>query len=590
MTWGSHLWGSSIWGGGGLGTGKPIRTPVAGLYIDNLRFDDTGEGMGLINTIPENDEERVLVTAHILFQVVSYGLPIDPVMKVWVTVEGVGRQLAFDEAAGGFQPGWDGPSSSLTYRQSPAATFYDEALVAIDPTSNFPSHARIDVEVQAQAVSDLLRASYHFTTQYTEAPVVDEILWLTPRRARLRFREGMQQDSQPGGTLFLLTLTGGIEFIAPNKLAVRSATPHTDWIGYWVGLNGSAYPQNNRYLQVSAVDAAQGEITLDTQGRDFINDAGIDKDADENVIRTRTLRGVLSSYRIAADLDSEDDVACAYEPVIEAVRIPDETEAPEGADLTRYAIIDLHDDISIGRHYAFHLSRAVSEYADEADSTSVFSFVTPRFGSPPGRITLWDLMPPSDQDEDDEGSKLLHKMACVIQDALNVIWHRCDQLQYLHDPDNAPDSWIPYLLYSLGNPFRLPLNWIQQRQLCSVLTAVYKKSGTAKIIEDTLTFFLGGTFIVQPFQSADWWTLGQDAIGVDTVLGPSSKYAKNAYEILSSRELTDDEARIVRHVAETLDPVYMHLVRIVEPGQTSSTLQFWTLGGSGLGFGSELAP
>jgi phage tail-like protein len=590
MPWGSFIWGSSTWGGGVTGTGQPIRTPVAGLYIDNLHFDDSGEGLDLINTIPEDDEERVRVGAHILFQVVAYSMPIDPNTKVWVTVGSNPRELAYDEAGSGFQPGWDGPQSSITYSKSPASFFYDQIAVAIDPTSLLPSHTKILVEVQAKAGTWLLNRAYSFTTQYVEAPVVDEILWLTPRQARLRFREGMQQDEQPGGTLYLKTLTGGFEFVAPNKLTVRSHRPHTDWIGYWIGLNGSAYPQNNRYLQIASVDAVNGEITLDTRGLALKSDDGIDLDADGNAVRKRTLRGVLSSYRIEQNLTEESVVTCAYEPVVQTVRKPDVTEIPFGADITRYVVVGLHDDISIGRKYKWHLSRAINEFDEDADSTSIFKFTTPLFGSPEQRIKLWDFIPYPDQQEDEDNDKLFNKMAVVLQDALNVMWYRCDRLTYLHDPDNAPDSWIPYLLYTLGNPFRLPLNWLQERRLCAVLTAVYKKVGTAKIIEDALTFFLGGTFIVQPFQSADWWVLGTDALGVDTILGPSSKYAKNAYEIISSRELTDEEERIVRHIAETLDPAYMHLVRIMEPGEPSGTLQFWTLGASGLGFATGLAP
>lgn len=591
MPWGSHVWGSSIWGGGGVGTGKPIRTPVAGLYIDNLRFDSTGEGVDLINTIPEHQEERVLITAHILFQVIAYAFPLDNKLKVWVTVGDGPRTLALDEAGLGFQNGYNGPDSSISYRKSPGSLIYDEAAVALDPETDFPSHTKITVEVEAEASADLLRASYYFTTQYTEAPVVDDILWLNPRRARLRFREKMQQDEQPGGTLYLKTLSGGFEFVAPNKLIVRNLTPHTNWIGYWVGTTGSAYPQNNGYFLISAIDAANEEVTVTVGDKPFKNDNGIDKDADGNVIRNRDLRGVISSYAFSADPSSEeDDVTCAYPPMVVSVRKPDVIELPLYAEEEQYVIVDFHDDISIGRRYNSHLIKAINEYEDVADSSSVHQFLTPTFGSPEKRVKLWDFIPELDKEEDEAEEDQLQKMAVVLQDLINVLWYRCDSLQYLYDPDRAPDSWIPYLLYTLGNPFRLPLNLLEQRRLCSVLTAVYKQVGTAKIIEETLAFFLGGTFIVQPFQTADWWVLGESQIGIDTILGPSNKYAKNCYEIISSQALTADQERAVRHIAQALDPVYMHLVRIVEPGETSGTLQFWTLGASGLGYTSVLAP
>jgi phage tail-like protein len=392
------------------------------------------------------------------------------------------------------------------------------------------------------------------------------------------------------GTLYAKTLSGGFEFVAPNKLRISNLVPDAEWIGYWLGATGSCYPQNNVYFKIAEVDAANKEITL-TVDKPIKDDTGVDADSDGNIVRNRVLRGVITSYKLAADPDSETDaVTCAYAPVVTEIREPQSIEIPLSADSRQYSIITLHDDISIGRCYTIHLAKVKNEYDIEAEDTSIYEFVSDTFGSPADRIKLWDFMPELDKQEDTEAEQQLQKMAVVLQDLLNVLWHRSDSIKYLYDPDNAPDSWIPYLLYTLGNPFRMPLDILQQRRLCSVLSAIYKQVGTAKIIEDTLTFFLGGTFIVQTYQTANWWTLNTSVLGTTTVLGPSTKYGKNAYEIISSRALTEDERRYVTHIARTLDPLYMHLIRIVEPGDTSGTLTYWTLSMSGLGYGSELAP
>jgi phage tail-like protein len=177
-----------------------------------------------------------------------------------------------------------------------------------------------------------------------------------------------------------------------------------------------------------------------------------------------------------------------------------------------------------------------------------------------------------------------------LQDMLNVLWHRCDQLPLLSDPDSAPRDWIPYLLYSMGNPFRFNLTELQQRRLIAVLAAIFKQTGTVKVIEDTLAFFLGLQFQVNPFITADWWSLGTSTLGIDAILGPSTEFARNAYEIIAPQTLTVEQRRIVVDIATTLDPLYMHLIRIVEPGDTPGTLTFWVLGESSLGFTTQLAP
>ena len=48
-----------------------IRCPVPGLYIDNVEFDSTLDDVQVINTVPENGEDNVLVGATIALWLVN---------------------------------------------------------------------------------------------------------------------------------------------------------------------------------------------------------------------------------------------------------------------------------------------------------------------------------------------------------------------------------------------------------------------------------------------------------------------------------------------------------------------------------------
>jgi phage tail-like protein len=564
--------------------------PIAALYVDNLRFTIESEDLALVNTVPQHEESNVRSAADIYLQIAAFGASTFSLVKVWVEINGT-RALAYDKNGGGFQAGWNGTDSSASYMQSIGSSVVDQAILTIDPTTDFPSNATVTVDVRGVAGAALLNESYTFTTEYIETPTIDEILWLDPRKARLHFREPMQANDALGGTLFLKKFSGGFEYVAPNKIKIRNETPVTGWIGYWIGLTGSVYPHNNGYFRVEGVDSTEKEIELELGSNTFTTDTGIDVDVEGNTIRTRTLRAVMTSFRLEADLASEDadEIVSTYEPVITALRLPRTTEIPTGADSAQYAVVDFHDDISYGRKYKFHVANAENSYGEVADETSIFSFTSPTFGLPADRLQLWDTYAPNDHSEDrSSASRALEKITKVLQDLFNVLWHRCDSLENLLDPFTARESWLPHMLYSLGNPFRFPLNVEQQRLLASVLPTLHKFKGAASLIEDALAFFLGGTYLVKPLTEGGWWTLGSDSLGVDTYLGPNSAYARNSYEVLASQAMSDEEEANGLHIAETLDPWFMHCLGFIEPGEETGTMARWTLGFSALGYSTKL--
>lgn len=567
-----------------------IRTPIGSLTIDNLRFDDASTGLDIFNKIPEDGETRVLTAANLSFWLAAYsGVLAAASVKVWLSIPGtVSRVLIYDGSAGGFQTGYTG---TATYQASPNSGVVDELIFSVNPDVDLAGETLYKLEVQAQVGADILNAAYTFTTAAVLPPCVDEMLWIDPRRVRARWREEMQDDVGVEGTRYLVDLTGAMEFIAPDKLLVLGPTLTADWIGYWLGTTGSAFPQNNGYFEILSIDTTLQQITVDTRSVVFKTDDGLDKDDDGNLVRKRILRGTITSYRFEPRPQDElPEIVCAYAPVVTALTQPTVDQIPSGANIKQYVIVDLHDDISISRMYRMHCARALNDAGIAAAAASTFNFTSPSFGSPGDRIDLWSLFPEADKDEDLLAEGQLRRMACVLQDALNLLWHRCDTLLTINDPDTCPRQWVDHLLYTMGNPFVFPLTELEKRRLIAVLVGIYKRVGTKQVIEDTLAFFTGITFQCQAFHGANYWQLGTSVLHVTTVLGPSSAYAKNAYEIISPVALTADQRRQVREIAEYLDPVYMHLIRIVEPGETPGTLQFWVLGQSSLGFTAQLAP
>jgi phage tail-like protein len=562
-----------------------IRTPIGALFIDDLRYDNDVGDITLFNQIPQHNEVAVKSTATINLWVAAFTDALTEVL-VYVTRDGV-RTLAYDQAGTGLQAGWNGSRASATVQMSIGAIVNDELILVLDPTTPFASEDVITVDVLGKSGTSTLNASYTFFVEDTSAPKVDEIVWVEPRRARLRFNKEMQCDDKLGGILYSINLSGAFEVAAPNKLLLTAALPTYDLADYWVGITGSAHPVNNDYYQIESVDLVTREMTLVMpEGVELIGDTGIDLDSDGNVVRQRSLRAYVTSYRIEARPQDElPEIVCAYAPMVvgSSMRKALAIERPADISLERYMFVDFHDDVSISRKYRFHVARARDESKIAADALSTFDFTTPSFGAPSNRVKMIDFLSgPAAAEDLDEGGQY-HRLACVLQDVLNQLWNRTDTMATLSDPDTAPERWLDYLLYSMGNPFRIALTEIDKRRLISALMSIYKQIGTEKVIKDTLAFFLGIIFDIRPFIDAVGWIMGSSVIGVDTALAAGSLVAKNSYEIISPVTLTVEQRRTVRDVAEFLDPLNMHLVRIVEPGETAGTLLFWVLGSSSLG-------
>jgi phage tail-like protein len=589
--------------------GEAARLPTAGLYIDEAREYDLTNHILALNMVPEDGETGVPYDELLRLHVVSIdALVLDPDVKVYITRSSdTTRRLAYDQAGGGFQSPYDGAASVATYQASPSSGVTDELWLKIAHTGDYTSLETVLVEVYANSGGGThsYSYSYSFVIEDLTAPVIEELLWLSPRKCRIKFDEPLNTLDEPGGSAYVQVDLGSVEILGTaegadaTQVQLASIDPPADCVGYWAQIAGSAFPENNRPRQVTAVDTSLRILTLNTnlgQGGPLKADDGDDYDEQDILVRRRNLKLSISPYYFTFrssdegldyDAISAERDQVAYCPLPVAARIPEASELPADADYRQYVELTLEDDISFGRMYTLH-AHGVEDIYENATDDEQFDFQSPTFGMPTDRKVIWSngLICPPDRQDDLEHNRMLRALTNVLQDAFNMLWYRTDQLKYFDDPSRCPDNWVDFLLYDLGNPFRFPLESVEQKRLlATALPYLYKKVGTAQGIIECLETLLGITFQIHTFVDADYWRLGFSTLGVDTIIGPSSAWAKNAYELVSPVEVTAAQERIAEDVAQWADPCNMHLVRVTT---TAVSGGYWILGTSALGITTEL--
>lgn len=100
-----------------------------------------------------------------------------------------------------------------------------------------------------------------------------------------------------------------------------------------------------------------------------------------------------------------------------------------------------------------------------------------------------------------------------------------------------------------------------------------------------LLFGLGCS--LQPYAS-EVLALGDSALDVDWVLGPSARWGRYAFDVTVSRVLTADERTQVRALVEYMKPAHTHFVSLIEPGPPPPSFN-WVLGTGLLSADSALA-
>lgn len=74
---------------------------------------------------------------------------------------------------------------------------------------------------------------------------------------------------------------------------------------------------------------------------------------------------------------------------------------------------------------------------------------------------------------------------------------------------------------------------------------------------------------------------------MDWVLGPSDSFARYAFDITVSRQLTESERQQIRQIVDFMRPAHTHFIDIIEPG-APTFIDHWELGLSKLGENTEL--
>ncbi|MBM4370143.1 MAG: hypothetical protein FJ098_00715 [Deltaproteobacteria bacterium] len=588
-----------------------IRARLGALYVDGLRYVTPVPSGAVINTIPAEGETDVSVSIPVKLTVVSFIGALSNVCQVWLTRLSDGlRILAYDLAAGGFQGPFTG---TAVLRASPLSGVNDELALEIVPPIPFTSLDTIIVDVSFEVVGggaeNPIQVSYRFTIEDITAPELEEIFWIEPTLARVKFDEVVSQSASPGGSLFYQHALGGVEVLSANQVLVSGLTLSSSWIGCWLGLAGSCYPWNNGYRKITGVSPSTKILTLDTTGDrgEMTPDDGRDLTDDGKLFRRRNLRVGISSFRIRARLDQEQigktnldplRIQCAYEPVIVEVRTVPAVELPSGADPRQYVYLEVHDLISFGRKYTLDGVKVEDAWGN-AMADDALDFTSPSWGIPGSRLGFWSsgIIAPRDPQWDMEHSGELRRICVVLQDALNcLLWHN-QVIENLLEPHRCPEDWLQHWVYTSGNPFRFSLDDQRTlRKLPLALPKLYKKVGLASAIKEMIFTVLGIHVEIRVYVTSSQWTLNNptwSVLGYTTVLGPSTAFHRNCYEIVSPIDLTVNQRNIIRQIAEWADPMNMHLLRLVEPSMLVPGAPvipvYWILGVSLLGEGTILS-
>lgn len=200
---------------------------------------------------------------------------------------------------------------------------------------------------------------------------------------------------------------------------------------------------------------------------------------------------------------------------------------------------------------------------------------------PPGRrFDLWSMLPRHNRRDDLTGD--LRRYIACLQEVTDLLLAEADRYPDIFDLERAPEPFLDLILADLGNPFPFDLDELGKRRLASVLVEMYQQKGTARGIVNAVRFFLGIEVAAIVAYSGEALVLGESMLGIDWILGPSSQFARYAFDVHVGVVLTETERRHIRAIVHYVRPAHTHFVNLVEP-TTPPTYNHWELGISELG-------
>jgi phage tail-like protein len=201
------------------------------------------------------------------------------------------------------------------------------------------------------------------------------------------------------------------------------------------------------------------------------------------------------------------------------------------------------------------------------------------------RFDLWSMLPKFNRREDVTGD--LARLVACLQEAADLLLAEVDRFPEIFDLERAPEVFVDLILADLGNPFPFELDALGKRRLASVLVEMYRQKGTARGIINAVRFFLGVEVQAITAYAGEALVLGESELGVDWVLGPSSRFARYAFDVVVDVPLTAAQRAQLRAIVEYLKPAHTHFVTLIEPSPPAF-IDHWELGVSEVGASTDL--
>ena len=201
------------------------------------------------------------------------------------------------------------------------------------------------------------------------------------------------------------------------------------------------------------------------------------------------------------------------------------------------------------------------------------------------RFDLWSMLPKHNRREDQTGD--LWRFIACLQEVTDLLLAEVDRFPEVFDIERAPEAFVDLILADLGNPFPFDLDELGKRRLASVLVEMYRQKGTARGIINAVRFFLGVEIQAVTAYAGEALVLGESELGVDWILGPSSRFALYAFDVIVDVPLTDAQRSQLRAIVEYLKPAHTHFVTLVEPAPPAF-IDHWELGVSEIGVTTDL--
>lgn len=195
------------------------------------------------------------------------------------------------------------------------------------------------------------------------------------------------------------------------------------------------------------------------------------------------------------------------------------------------------------------------------------------------------MLPKHNRREDQTGD--LSRFVACLQEVTDLLLADVDRFPEIYDIERAPESFVDLILRDLGDPFPFELDALGKRRLGSVLVEMYRQKGTARGIINAVRFFLGIEVTAVVAYAGEAMVLGEAELGVDWVLGPSSRFARYAFDVVVAVPLSELQRRQISAIVEYLKPAHTHFVTLVEPGPPAF-VDHWELGVSEVGESSDL--